>query len=121
MIESGVSGKAKNLAGFKVLMDKMLEENAKAMAWSSAPNVQDCGGAGPSFNGVTFAAGFSCNQWEGDTVGNHVLLLSSNRLFDQAWRTSTRTAIATHGYTPITSLWWCLLSPNTIQLLFILC
>ena len=45
MVDSGVSGKATNLAGFKVLMDKMLEENAKAMEWSSAPGyvcVQHC-------------------------------------------------------------------------------
>ena len=37
MVDSRVDGKATNLAGFKVLMDKMLEENAKAMEWSSAP------------------------------------------------------------------------------------
>ena len=66
VIDSGLDGKAKDLAGFKILMDKVLQENAKAMEWSSAPGVQDCGGAGPHFSANTFSAGWSCNQWEGD-------------------------------------------------------
>merc|ERR1719362_2481019 len=47
-------------------MDFMLQANADAVAWSSAPGVQDCGDGGPWFDSQALKAGFGCTQWEGN-------------------------------------------------------
>ena len=73
MVWSSFSGRARSAAGFRVLLDKVLEVDAEAMGWSSAPGVQDCGGAGPSFDARALTAGFSCNQWEGDVERTRAL------------------------------------------------
>jgi FAD/FMN-containing dehydrogenase len=40
MVESSFSGQAKDMRGFKVLLDKTLQVNAEAQLWSSASGVQ---------------------------------------------------------------------------------
>lgn len=90
MITSGFSGKAKDLNGFRALMDFVLRENAKVMSWSSAPGVQDCGGEGPSFNANAFGRvphtkyNYRQSSSYGAYIFNGVTILSS--VLYRVWR-----------------------------------
>ena len=64
MTASSLSGTAPDMAGFKVLLQRVLKLLAESNTW---PLDQQCTSGAPHWNMTTLEASFNCRHYEGDT------------------------------------------------------